>query len=72
MLERFRRREQFDCEKILGKSDNRPQFERARHPHGNVVLLSARRRDIIDTRRMSEHASFVDQRCCRDLRDHET
>ena len=33
MFERFGTSEQFDCEKIFGKIDNRPELERASHSH---------------------------------------
>ena len=59
MFKRFSAGEQFDREQILGKIDNRPQFERAGHAHRHVVLFATRRGHVVDAGGMCKHTRFV-------------
>ena len=53
MFQTFRAGEQLDGHQILGKIDNRPEFQRRSHSHGDVVLLSAGSAHIINASRMA-------------------
>ena len=72
MFQTFSSREQLDGEQIFRKIDNRPQLQRARHSHGNVIFFSAGSCDVVNAGRMREHTRFVHQRGSGDVRNHES
>src|SRR4029434_3414886 len=55
MFKAFSGCKQFNREQVFRKSDDRPQLQRARHPHGNVIFFSAGGCDVVNACRMSEH-----------------
>ena len=70
MLERFRGCQQFDGKQIFRVFHDRPQFDRGRHPHRNMILLPGGSRDVVDAGGMRQHFRFVQKRRRRDLRNH--
>ena len=54
VLQTFGARQQLDREHVFGVLDDRPQFNRGRHPHRHMVFLSAGGGKIIHTRGMRE------------------